>query len=139
MEGQAVAPICDCTPEGDVARGRPLPLHQEHCALQRSRTKAAPDPTTQSIEGGNAERDRLRVEVLRLSEALVAAYTDSEAVSVERDHLRVEADRLKKIGETMFVEGYAQAVCEIRDHFRKADAEIVAKEIEKIWLQDKLS
>lgn len=97
------------------------------------------DPTTASIEDGNVERTRLRAEVLRLSEALVAAYTDSQVVSAERDQLRVEADRLKTIGETMFVEGFDQAVVEIRDHFRKAkDTEVVA-EIEKIWLQDKLS
>ena len=97
------------------------------------------DPTTASIEDGNVERIRLRAEVLRLSEALVAAYTDSQAVGAERDQLRVEANRLKTIGETMFVEGYDQAVAEIRDHFRKAkDTEVVA-EIEKTWLQDKLS
>ena len=97
------------------------------------------DPTTASIEGGNAERTRLRAEVLRLSEALVGAYTDSQAVSAERDQLRTEANRLKTIGETMFVEGYDQAVVEIRDHFRKAGDTGVVAEIEKIWLQDKLS
>lgn len=100
--------------------------------------RAAPDPTTQSIEAGNAERDRLRVEVLRLSEALVAAYTDSAALAAERDQLRLEADRLTKISETMFVEGFDQAVGEVRDHFRKTDAAI-ATEIERIWMKDKLS
>ena len=100
---------------------------------------SALDPTTQSIEAGNAERDRLRVEVLRLSEALVAAYTDSAALAAERDQLRIEADRLTKIGETMFVEGFDQAIGEIRDHFRKAKNTDVVTEIEKIWLQDKLS
>ncbi len=99
----------------------------------------SPDPTTASIEAANAERARLRTEVLRLSEALVAAYTDSQAVSAARDQLRVEADRLKTIGDTMFVEGYDQAVGEIRDYFRKAkDTEVVA-EIEKIWFKDKLA
>ena len=97
------------------------------------------DPTTASIEAGNAERARLRAEVLRLSEALVAAYADSQAVSAERDQLRVEADRLKTIGDTMFVEGYDQAVVEIRDHFRKAKDTEVVTVIEKIWLKDKLS
>lgn len=97
------------------------------------------DPTTASIEEGNAERARLRAEVLRLSEALVAAYTDSQGVSAERDQLRAEANRLKTIGETMFVEGYDQAVVEIRDHFRKAKDTDVVAEIEKTWLQDKLS
>ena len=97
------------------------------------------DPTTASLEAGNAERVRLRAEVLRLSEALAAAYTDSQAVSVERDQLRVEADRLKTIGKTMFVEGFDQAVVEIRDHFRKTGGAEVVAEIEKIWLQDKLS
>ena len=98
-----------------------------------SETKSTIDPTTASIEAAHAERDRLRGEVLRLSKALVAAYTDAEAVSAERDRLRVEADRLKSIGETMFVEGYDQAVGEIRDHFRKAKASDVVAEIEKIW------
>ena len=97
------------------------------------------DPTTASIEAGNAERERLRAEVLRLSQALVAAYTDSEAVSAERDFYRTEADRLKKIGETMFVEGYDQAVEQIRDHFRTAKQPEVVAEVEKLWMKDKLS
>lgn len=104
-----------------------------------SAAAAAPDPTTQSIEAGNAERDRLRVEVLRLSEALVAAYTDSAALAAERDQLRIEADRLTKIGETMFVEGFDQAVGEIRDHFRKRQDTEVVSEVETIWMKDKLS
>ena len=108
------------------------------------------DPTTVSIEAGNAERDRLRAEVLRLSQALVAAYTDSVAVSADRDRLGAEVDRLKNnvgrlknIGDALFVEGYDQAVCEIRDYFmhpaRKAQETDVAAEIEKIWMKDKLS
>lgn len=97
------------------------------------------DPTTASIEAGTAERERLRAEVLRLSQALVAAYTDSEAVSAERDLYRSEAERLTKIGETMFVEGYDQAVKEIRDHFRKVTQTEVVAEVEKIWMKDKLS
>ena len=84
------------------------------------------DPTTALIEASNAERDRLRAENVRLSKALATAYTDVEV-------LKAESDRI-------FVEGYDQAVCEIRDHFRgKSDAESVAKEIEKIWIRDKLS
>ncbi len=97
------------------------------------------DPTAASIEAANAERERLRAEVLRLSQALVAAYTDSEAVSSERDLLRAEAERAKKIGDTMFIEGYDQAVVEIRDHFRKAKETAVVAEVEKIWMKDKLS
>ena len=102
-------------------------------------TDVAADPTTASIAAGNAERDRLRAEVLRLSQALVAAYTDAEAVSAERDRYRAEAERLTKIGETMFVEGYDQAVEEIRDHFRTAKQPEIVAEIEKIWMKDKLS
>lgn len=26
-------PVCDCTPEGDIARERHPTLHQEHCAI----------------------------------------------------------------------------------------------------------
>ena len=146
MTTETIKPVCDCTPEGDIARDRRPALHQEHCALLRWKqtvtdptTDPMTDPTTEALEGGNAERTRLRGEVLRLSKALVAAYTDVEAVSADRDRLGAEVARLKKIGDTMFVEGYDQAVGEIRDHFRKVDAEIVAKEIEKIWLKDKLS
>ena len=69
------------------------------------------DPTTASIEAGTAERERLRAEVLRLT----------------------------KIGERMFVEGYDQAVEEIRGHFRKAKQPEIVAEIEKIWMKDKLS
>lgn len=97
------------------------------------------DPTTAAVEAAHAERDRLRAEVLRLSQALVAAYTNAEAVSADRDRLGAEVDRLKKIVDTMFVEGYDQAVGEIRDHFRKAKEPEVAAEIEKIWLQKKVS
>jgi len=93
------------------------------------------DPTTASIEAGNAERVRLRAEVLRLSKALVAAYTNVEAVSAERDRLGAEANRLKKIVDTTFVEGYDQAVHEIRDHFAKAKQPEVARQIETIWLK----
>ena len=91
------------------------------------------DPTTASIEAANAESDRLRGEVLRLSQALVAAYTDNETISAERDRFCAEADRLK------FVEGYDQAVEDIRDHFRKAKETDVVAKIEKIWMKDKLS
>ena len=104
-----------------------------------ARATSAPDPTTASVEAAHAERDRLRAEVLRLSQALVAAYTNAEAVSADRDRLGAEVDRLKKIVDTMFVEGYDQAVGEIRDHFRKAKATEVATEIEKIWIPKKVS
>jgi len=72
-------------------------------------SEALIDPTTASIEEGNTERARLQAEV----------------------------DRMTKIGDALFVEGYDQAVREIRDHFAKAkDIEVVA-EIEKIWLKEK--
>jgi len=53
--------------------------------------------------------------------------------------LRAEVDRLKKIGDTMFVEGYDQAVVEIRDHFKKAKQTEIAAEIEQIWIKGKVS
>ena len=93
------------------------------------------DPTTASVEAAHAERDRLRAEVLRLSQALVVAYTNVEAVSAERDHLGAETNRLNKIVDTMFVAGYDQAVGEIRDHFAKAKQAEVVREIETIWLK----
>jgi hypothetical protein len=62
-----------------------------------------------------------------------------EASSDERDRLRVEVARLSKIGDTLFAEGYDQAVREIRDHFRSAKQVDVADEIEKIWLKHKPS
>ena len=102
-------------------------------------TESTAGPTTASIEAGNAERVRLRAEVLRLSQALVAAYTNAETVRADRDRLGAEVDRLKKIGDTMFVEGYDQAVEEIRDHFRKTKQMEIVAEIEKIWMKDKLS
>lgn len=71
----------------------------------------AVDPTTASVEAANTERERLGTEV----------------------------DRLKKIGDTSFVEGYDQAVDEIRDHFKKAQQTDVVAEIEKIWMKDKRS
>lgn len=97
------------------------------------------DPTTNSIEAANIERARLRADTLRLSQALVAAHTDSAAIAAERDRLREEVERLKTISDTMFVEGYDQALGEIRDHFRKAKQIEVVAEIEAIWMKDKLS
>lgn len=56
-----------------------------------------------------------------------------EAQNDERDHLRAEVVRLGKLGDAMFVEGYDQAVREIRDHFKKEQKLDVVAEIEKIW------
>ncbi len=83
------------------------------------------DPTTAAIAEQNAERDRLRAEVPRLERALVAAYTEVEVV-------KAEAARLKKLGDTMFVEGYDQAVHEIRNHFTRQKQPDVVAEIDKI-------
>lgn len=62
-----------------------------------------------------------------------------EAMNDERDHLRAEVARLSKIGDALFVEGYDQAVREIRDHFSKTRQADVAREIEAIWLKDPAS
>lgn len=62
-----------------------------------------------------------------------------EELNDERARLRAEVERLQKIGDAMFVEGYDQAVGEIRDHFRKLKELEVVAEIEKIWTKDKLS
>jgi hypothetical protein len=100
--------------------------------IDRSSVETAPDPTTASIASQNDERDQLRAENMRLSRALVAAYTDVEVVTADRD-------RSSKLGDTLFVEGYDQAVREIRDHFdRKRQIEVVV-EIEKIWMVGKCS
>ena len=93
---------------------------------------AAIDPTTAAIAAQNGERARLRTEVERLERALVAAYTDVEVVKADRD-------RLATLGDAMFVEGYDQAVREIRDHFAKGKETEIITEIEKIWLKDKRS
>jgi len=58
-----------------------------------------------------------------------------EAQIAERDHLRAEVARLGKIGDALFVEGYDQAVREIRNHFKKECQLDVVAEIEKIWLK----
>jgi chromosome segregation ATPase len=126
-----------------------------------------PDPTTEAITAMNDEREKLRAEVARLEKALVTAYTDIEVLKAnydatargrdeaerERDaqHGRaelcsqearsahVEIERLKKIGDTMFIEGYDQAVVEIRDHYKKAKQVEIAAEIETIWIKGKVS
>jgi hypothetical protein len=97
------------------------------------------DPTTKAIARMNDDRDQLRAEVVRLERSLVAAYTDVEVLSAERDRLCAEVQRLSKIGDTMFVKGYDQAVGEIRDHFRKDKQMEVVSEIEKTWMKGKLS
>ena len=107
--------------------------------MSRIVTDPALDPTTEAIVASNDERDRLRVEVLNLSKALVAAYTDVEVVTAERGYLVSEIDRLKTIGDAMFVEGCDQAVREIRDHFKKLQQAEVVAEIEKTWLKGQAS
>lgn len=92
-------------------------------------TEPVLDPTTAAITEQIEERDQLRAENLRLSRALVAAYTDVEVVAADRD-------RLSKLGDTMFVEGYDQAVREIRDHFAKVDNGFIVAVIEQIWLKE---
>lgn len=79
------------------------------------------DPTTAAIEAQIEERDRLRAENARLSKALVEACTEVEVVKADWDR--------------MFVEGYNQAVREIRKHFAEAGRPDVVHEIEKIWLK----
>ena len=61
-------------------------------------TEPALDPTTAVLAAQIEERDRLRAENHRLSVALVAAYTNVEAVMADRDRLRAEVERLSKIG-----------------------------------------
>lgn len=93
------------------------------------------DPTTASIEAAAAEREQLRAEVARLERALVAAYTEIETIKADRDRL---AKQYPLLGEAQFDLGYDQAVCEIRDHFKKASWQNnIAAEIEKIWIQEK--
>ena len=100
--------------------------------MTESKIDEAIDPTTAAIAASNDEREKLRTEVERLECALVAAYTDIEVVTADRD-------RFSKLGDAMFVEGYDEAVREIRDHFRKVKETEIVTEIEKIWLKEKLS
>jgi hypothetical protein len=66
------------------------------------------DPTIVSMEARNAEHDRLRSEVVRLTQA----------------------------ANTMFAMGYDKAAREIRDHFAKIDPAI-ASTIEALWIKPK--
>jgi len=90
------------------------------------------DPTTAAIASQNADRDQLRADVVRLERSLVAAHTEIEGVKADRD-------RLAKLGDAMFVEGYDQAVREIRDHFAKQRQTEVAAEIDKTWAKERQS
>ena len=56
-----------------------------------------------------------------------------ESANAERERLRAEVERLTKSVETSFEKGYDQAVREIRDHFAKAGDHHVAAVIEAIW------
>ena len=133
MTNETMKPVCDCAPEGDIARDRRPTLHQEHCALLRWCKQAVADPTidptTASIEAQSAEREKLRVEIARLEKALVALETLAARTDVE-----VRA----KLGDALFVKGYDQAVREIHDHFKNARQDEVVAEIEKIWIKEKL-
>lgn len=86
---------------------------------------ATQDPTTTAIDAQNNEREKLRTEVERLERAL-------EVVTADRD-------RITKLGDALFVEGYDEAVREIRDHFKKVQETEIVAEIEKIWMKDKRS
>lgn len=87
------------------------------------------DPTTAAIAAQNAERDQLRVDVARLERALVAAYTEVEVVKADRD-------RRSQLGDTMFIEGFDQAVREVRTHFAKQKRPDVVAEIDKTWSKE---
>ena len=67
------------------------------------------DPTIASMEARNNEHERLRSEVVRLTQA----------------------------ANTMFAMGYDQAAKEIRDHFSKIDQPAIAAMIEAIWIKPK--
>ena len=101
-------------------------LYDDHLPCRAGRVV---DPTTAAIEASNIERDQLRAEVPRLERALVAAYTEVEVIKADRD-------RLAGLGDALFVEGYDQAVREIRDHFAKQQQTDVAAEIDKIWRKE---
>ena len=81
------------------------------------------DPTTAAIAASNDEREKLRTEVARLEHSLMAAHLDIET--------------LTKLGDALFIEGYDQAIGEIRNHFAKVKETEIVAEIEKIWLKDK--
>ena len=90
------------------------------------------DPTTAAIAAQNAEREQLRADVLRLERTLVAAHIEIEVVKADRD-------RLSRLGDAMFVEGYDQAVREIRGHFAKQQQPEVVREIEATFVRGQSS
>ena len=67
------------------------------------------DPTIAAMEARNAEHERLRSEVVRLTQA----------------------------ANEVFARGYAQAAREIRDHFSKIDQPSIAAMIEALWIKPK--
>ena len=102
-------------------------LYDDHVPCRAVQTL---DPTTAATLAQHEEREQLRAENLRLSRALVAAYTDVEV-------LKAEGGRLSSLADTRFVEGYDQAVREIRDHFTKVENGYIVAVIEEIWLKKK--
>ncbi len=89
----------------------------------------AGDPTAVVTAAQGDERARLRVEVERLKRALVTAYIEVEVLKIDRD-------RWSRLGDELFVEGYDQAVREIRSYFAETKQAAVVSEIEEIWLKD---
>ena len=67
------------------------------------------DPTIAAMEARNAEHERLRSEVVRLTQA----------------------------ANEMFARGYSQAAHEIRDHFSQIDQPSIAAMIEALWIKPK--
>ena len=103
-------------------------LYDDHLPC---RAAIAPDPTTSSISAQVVERELLRAAVARLERALLAAHAEIKAAKIDRE-------RLDAIDDARFVEGYDQAVAEIRGHFAARGQSEVVAEIDETWARKEI-
>ena len=125
----------------DGARGRGLQVPAARAGSRRrrpvrlatgagTRGQAVTDPTTAALAAQSADREQLRADGARIERELVDVRA---AIATARE----ERDRLAARGDALFVEGYDQAVREIRDHFKKVNDGYVVAVIEETWLKER--